>query len=135
MAARGPRLNDTPVFFVPAATDENRESVYAGFAKMCGVSAPELSKRVYSITFRHNGDVWVATVGERLQGKKYTTKRIGGVTHERSQALGDPALVLAIFPGVPFQVVTDHDLARSVGSRWANPFLAGSPDSIGYFSP
>lgn len=120
------------IFFVPNATPETQESVYAGFAKWCGV--PVSAEHVYSIVFKHNGEVWHATVGETMRGTKYSTYKVKGQKVERSQAVSDPALILAIFPGLPFKVVTNHRIAGNVGSRWENPFLAGKPESVTYFS-
>ena len=127
-------MSEAPVFFVPAATAETQEFVYADFAKWCGVSVPPLGKRVASIVFKHNGDVWHATVGETMRGTKYSTHKVKGQRVERSQSLSDPALVLAIFPGSPFMVVTNHRIAEDVRSRWENPFLAGQPESIIFFA-
>jgi hypothetical protein len=61
----------------------------------------------------------IASVGRRKAGMK----------------VRDPAVVLAIFPGVPWLVVTD---ARPVGTKlsaWVNPFMAGRPERFEYFSP
>jgi hypothetical protein len=119
-------MGDSPSFFVPAADPDNEESVYAEFADWCGCSIPSRSKRVYSITFIHDGVEWTATVGEQLKG------------FERGRSprnrVSDPAFVLAIFPGNPYMVVTNHGIAENVGSEWVNPFLAGEPKSITYFS-
>ena len=127
-------MPDAPVFFVPAATAETQESVYADFAKWCSVSVPPPGRRVASIVFKHNGEVWHATVGETMRGTKYSTHKVKGQKVERSQSLSDPALVLAIFPGSTFMVVTNHRLVGNVGSRWENPFLAGQPESTTFFA-
>ncbi len=55
-------------FFVPAATPENTEEVYASLAKMCHRSVPDAAKRIYSIRYTHDGAEWTATVGEELRG-------------------------------------------------------------------
>jgi hypothetical protein len=123
-----------PLFFVPEATSENQESVYADFAKWCSCSAPTTGKRIYSIVFGSNGEFWTATVGETLRGVRHQVTKSRGTKVERSHPVSDPALVLAIFPGMPFMVVTDHNIVGSVGSRFENPFLAGEPKSITYFS-
>ena len=127
-------MPEAPAFFVPAATPETQESVYADFAKWCGRPAPPLGERIYSIVFMHDGESWHATVGEVMHGTKYSTHKVRGNKVERSQSVSDPALVLAIFPGVPFMVVTNHRIAGNVGSRWENPFLAGKPEPVTYFS-
>ena len=124
-----------PAFFVPAATPEDQESVYADFAKLCHCPAPNLEYRVYSITFSNDGETWTATVGESLRGTKVRLMRRRGNKVEQSISLGDPATVLAIFPGVPYQVVTNEGIGRRVGSRFANPFLAGEPSDVVLFAP
>ena len=127
-------MTTTPAFFVPAATAENQESVFQDFAKWCSVPAPAVESRIYSIVFGHDGEVWTATVGESLRGERTKTVKAQGKKVERTSQVSDPAVVLAIFPGSPFMVVTNHNIAGNVGSRWANPFLAGQPKSITYFA-
>jgi hypothetical protein len=128
-------MEKPPAFFVPAATPENLESVYADFAKMCRSAVPPVEQRIYSITYTHDGEDWTATVGKNLTGVRHKTSRVKGVKVEREERLSDPALVLAIFTGNPFFVVTNHRLVGNVGSRWENPFMAGRPSSVTYFSP
>jgi hypothetical protein len=123
-----------PRFFVPAATPDTQESTYSEFARWCGRSVPPPGERVYSIVFKHDGDVWTATVGETLRGVHNSTHKVRGNKVERSKEIGDTARVLAIFPGDPFMVVTDHRIAGNFGSRWENPFLAGKPQTTTYFS-
>jgi hypothetical protein len=126
---------ETPNFFMPAATLDKVESVYADFARWCGRVVPSPERRIYSITFVHDGEEWTATVGESLKGKRFRTTRSRGMKIEREQSISDPAIVLAIFPGIPYVVVTNHRLGgRNVGSRWENPFFAGEPDSVTFFS-
>ena len=127
-------MPENPTFFVPAATPENRESVYASFAEWCKCPVPTLEKRIFSITYVHDGEEWTATVGESLRGTRLRTSRSGGRKTERTSHLSDPAIVLAIFPGSPFMVVTNHRIAGNVGSAWENPFFVGRPTSISYFS-
>lgn len=127
-------MTEAPTFFVPAAAPESEESVYADFAKWCGRTVPPVESRIFSITYRHDGDEWTATVGETLRGIRRHVTKSKGKKVERSQHIGDPALVLAIFPGVPFMVVTNHRIAGNVGSAWENSFLAGQPTAITYFS-
>lgn len=124
----------TPAFFVPAASAETQEQVFDEFAKWCGISAPPLERRIYSIVFSHDGEVWIATVGESLRGERTRTTKARGQKVERTTQVSDPAVVLAIFPGSPVMVVTNHNIAGNVGSRWANPFLAGQPKSVTYFA-
>lgn len=69
-----------------------------------------------------------------MRGAKYSAHKIKGQKTERLQSVSDPALVLAIFPGIPYMVVTNHRIAGNVGSRWENPFLAGTPESVTHFT-
>ena len=123
----------TPDFFVPAATTETQEQVFTDFAKWCGIAVPPAERRVYSIVFGHDGETWIATVGESLHGTRTRTSTVRKQKVERTTQISDPAIVLAIFPGSPFMVVTNHNIVGNVGSRWANPFLAGQPKSVTYF--
>lgn len=127
-----------PVFFVPTingvASDE-QENAYARFAHLCRCAVPAPGRRIFSITYRHDGVQWTATVGETLHGISTRTKRVRGTIVNQDMSHSDPAMVLAIFPGPPcYRVVTDS--GRSAGSRtgWENPFLAGEPDEVVYFS-
>ncbi len=123
---------EVPSFFVPAATAGDAESVYVGLAQRCNVAPPALRDRIYSVGFQHNGEQWTATVGKSLTGAHYTVRKGSG--HETKRTLSDPAVVVAIFPGSPYQVMTNHGIVESVGSRWANPFYVGDPHSIVYFA-
>ncbi len=127
-------LAEAPQFFVPEVTPDNQESVYVEFASWCGRAVPSLERRTYSIIFVHDGEEWTATVGESLRGKRFHTTRSRGMKIERERPVSDLAVVLAIFPGIPYMVVTNHRIGGNVGSAWENPFLAGEPKSITYFS-
>jgi hypothetical protein len=87
---------------------------------------------VRSITFRHNGAEWVATVGEELRGERTTTHLPRGELIERRETLSSTSRVLAVYPGSPFTIVTDAQPITSAPSEWANPFTA-EPHQIGYF--
>ena len=50
-------------FFVPAATPDNQESVYAELARLSRCAVPPVERRIYSITYTHDGEEWTATVG------------------------------------------------------------------------
>src|SRR4051812_15921217 len=87
-------------FFVPTATAENQEQVFADFARWCGSPVLDPKERVYSITYDHDGVHWTATVGEPLRGwKLHTYKPRGKKREEHKVPVEDPAVVLAIFPG------------------------------------
>ncbi len=127
-------MSTTSRFFVPEATPDTQESVYASFAAWCRCPVPSRDRRIYSITYISKGTTWTATVGETLRGMRYVTTRSRGQKSEQVQYVADPATVLAIFEGVPFMVVTNQGMPRDVGSAWANPFLAGQPKFIAYFA-
>jgi hypothetical protein len=128
------QMTNTPAFFVPAATPDNEEEVYREFARWCHRSVPERHRRIYSIRYTHDGEEWTATVGQPLRGTRYKTTRVRGQKIERAQPVADPAIVLAIFAEEPFMVVTNHRIGGNVGSRWENPFMAGRPDFVTYFT-
>jgi hypothetical protein len=127
-------MTSPPAFFLPAATPDNQEKIYGQLAQWCRVPVPDLQNRIYSIGYNHNGDQWIATVGECLRGVRKGHKRSRGRMVEYTEQLSDPAIVLAIFSGIPYMVVTNHRIGNYVGSAWENPFLAGRPTSITYFS-
>ena len=117
------RFYKMPSFFVPEIAPENQEAEYKELAKWCSRAAPNMGDRIYSITFVHNGEEWTATVGEALRGKNIKTSR----------SVLDPATVLAIFPSVPYMVVTNSRINPNIISRWENPFMAGKPSQVIYF--
>ncbi|MEO6323148.1 MAG: hypothetical protein ABIT01_09345 [Thermoanaerobaculia bacterium] len=123
-------MSSIPAFFVPDADDETREAAYAAHAERCGRPVQPLAQRIFSIAFTSNNEEWIATVGQPLSGVFRRVTTIAGKRFEQVQKLDDPAVVLAIFAGDPFRVVTD---AFRVRSSWDNPFSA-SPSAITYFS-
>ena len=127
------RVPGAPAFFVPGATPDTQEYVFAGLAKFANQPVPVPDQRVYSILFDHDQQEWTATVGETLRGIRL--RRVKGGAMELTVSVSIPAMVLAIFPGDPYLVVTDHLLGNtSVGSHLENPFLAGRPRSVVRFS-
>jgi hypothetical protein len=121
-------------FFVPGATPEGQEAVFAELARFAGQSVPQLSERVYSITYDQRGGEWRATVGETLRGIRLKRISSKGKTVEREMPLRDAALVLAIFPGTSYLVVTDSRPIGRVRSARQNPFQAGVPKWVTRFS-
>jgi hypothetical protein len=124
---------DTPSFFVPAATPDNVDQVYASLAEMCRVHPPILGERIYRIAFVHDGTRWTATVGEQLRGHRTERRRRGGRLVESTSDFSDPATVLAIFPGSPYMVATNARPLGGIVSHWANPFMAGEPTGVRRF--
>jgi hypothetical protein len=122
-----------PDFFVPEVEADRAEDAYIGYARLCEVAPPSPGKRIYSITFEHNGETWTATVGKPLSGVGYTRQRHGSAPTHVARKLSDPAVVLAIFPGVSYQIVTNN-WQSSLG-EFANPFFAAeTAKQIVYFS-
>ena len=65
-------------FFIPQAEDiEQSERVYSAIAEFIGATIQETSKRVYSITYKHNGktmDFWFVALGMKLDDLLTTIK-------------------------------------------------------------
>ena len=123
-----------PRFFVPHA-DGKDERIYGQFADWCASHVPAADRRIYRIAWRHDGDDWIATVGETLSGVSVRRRRREGGTVDVTTPVHDPATVLAIFAGDPYLVVTDGRPLGSIISAWLNPFMAGIPTSVTFFDP
>ena len=80
-------------------------------AQACDREVPPIGKRIYSISFEHDGILWTATVGEHLRGRKSVRGKEAVEWH-----IGDPALVLAIFPRVPYCIMTYSNGKSHFGS-------------------
>jgi hypothetical protein len=113
-----------PLFFLPFLPQELAEASYAHMAEKCDKIAPGPAGRVYSISFVHQGALWVATVGKRLKGHRPRHKG-------KARLIEDTAMVLAIFPGNPYTIVTDA--LHSNDSNFKNIFF-GTPKEVEYFS-
>jgi hypothetical protein len=128
-------MAQAPAFFLPPIAHydaSEQDAAYIEIAEKCGRSVP--AQRVYSITFRHDSDYWRATVGEKLTGSKTLQIEPGDNTTEQTTLLDDPATVVAIFPGTPYLVVTDSGIISGGRTSWENPFYAGVPTSVTYFT-
>lgn len=126
-------MTSSPKFFVPGAESEAAEAVYAEHARLCGRTVDPSGRRIYSIAFTSNNEEWTATVGEPLTGIFRRVTLVGGKRFELVQKLDDPAIVLSIFPGDPYRVVTNNLPPERVRSSWDNPFIA-TPTTIHYFA-
>ena len=113
-----------PLFFLPFLPSELAEASYAHMAEKCDKIAPGPRGRVYSISFVHERVVWVATVGKHLKGHRPSHRGT-------ARLIEDPAMVLAIFPGTPYTIVTDA--LHTIGSNFQNIFF-GTPVEVEYFS-
>ena len=104
-----------PTFFIPGCTPEEQEKVYAAMATSCNVHVPGAGQRLYAISHHHDGDVWFATVGKTLTGRRPVWK--GRKKTEESRPIEDLALVRVISPATV-----------CVGSSLtAGPLLEGVP--------
>ena len=118
-------------FFIPFAPSGTDEAAFQELAAWCHRPVPAPDERIRSISFRHDGVDWTATVGEQLQGiRETTTRRKGGGVNTKRDMLRDNATVVAIFAGAPFMVATNSPPVRSA---WVNPFMAGDIKSVRYF--
>ena len=120
-------MTKSPQFFVPESSPESTESDYAALAELCERAVPEPGERIFSLEHEHNGARWTVTVGEPLRGVSRPDRE------GRTQALQDDAVVLAIFRGDPFMVVTNYQFVSSVESDWGNPFFVRVPEKIVHF--
>jgi hypothetical protein len=126
------QLSEVPEFYVPAATAEHQEGIYAEMAERCRAAVLPLGRRIYSIKFVHDGEEWTATVGRSLFGITLPYSRSRSKKPFRPVPVYDNAMVLAIFPGKPYMVFTSGGI--TVTSKWVNPFMAGEPEAVTYFA-
>lgn len=122
-----------PAFFVPGVPEEKYEEAFAALAKFAGRAAPPPGGRVYRIEWVHDGERWTAEVGKQMHGEKIPNPR--RKQRAWTEKVSDPATVQAIFPDVPWIVVTDKRPIGTARSAWENPFMAGQPAQVEYFSP
>lgn len=91
-----------PTFFLPAANaPEQAESVYAELDAICPSAVPPMARRIYSITWNHNGEEWIAIVGEQLKSTRRRTVGSDRNKREVDTPTSDLATVLAIFQEIP----------------------------------
>lgn len=112
-----------PEFFLPDAPDwlvaEARatpEVTYETLAMLAGCSPLPASERIYSVTWMHNGEECVATVGRGIETNRPASSRRG--TASRTYR----STVLAIFRlGDERVLVTDRDPRQEWHDDWDNP--------------
>ncbi len=125
-------------FFVPedyVPEGYTSESAYAELAKFAGAALSPPERRIASITWLSNGEIWTATVGQTLGGTSTRKRTRGGRKVDVTEHLHDPAKVLAIFTGPPcYLVVTDARPLSAGVSHWENPLMAGQPRDVNYFA-
>jgi hypothetical protein len=108
-------------FFLPGVDDPAQaEAEYAALAESIGYPLPSRDKRVYSISFKHDGVDYLATVGKIRESAKWPRTRSGRDTGGPPVKGRVGAGVVAIFEGQPFKVFEVPS-----PSGWGNPFLVG----------
>lgn len=125
-------------FFIPAVglnLPEDLDDAYAALACFAQCALPAADRRIYSMTFAHDGEEWTATVGEQLGGTRTRRRSVGGPGVDRTEPLHDRAAVVAVFAGSPYMVVTDARPLTPTMSHWVNPFMAtNDPLRLEYFA-
>lgn len=117
-----------PEFFIPTVASEKLEEAYKQIAAHVGAVPLPTGERVHSMTWRHDGVVWTATVGETLQGIETVVTGRGRDRREREVPRSTNDTVLAIFPGVPGLIAHDRK-----SRYWNMPILTGPALSITRF--
>jgi hypothetical protein len=85
----------------------DQERRYTAMARNCeSVAVPGVGQRIYGISYRYNGDIWFATVGQTQTGKCPNWK--GRKRTEEMINIEDPNLVLAIFPFASHDLCWEH---------------------------
>ena len=115
-------------FFVPKIGDVDPEEAYTAFAQLAGAGVPGPEHRVCSITWKHDGVVWAATVGEELRGVETVVKGRGRDKKYLERPRHTSDTVLAILSGAPFRIVHDNH-----SKIWNLPIYTGEPSHVEYF--
>lgn len=119
-------------FFVGGVAETDAEAEYLRLAKTAGADAASSGRRVRQIFFRIGRESWVATVGQSPAGTRPVHRRQKGQLATTTEKLADESIVLAIFAGDPFLIVTTAAPAGAAESRWTGPVPA-KPSKIVYF--
>jgi hypothetical protein len=82
------------------------EALHCDGQKLRSVAVPGVGQRIYGISYRYNGDIWFATVGQTQTGKCPNWK--GRKRTEEMINIEDPNLVLAIFPFASHDLCWEH---------------------------
>jgi hypothetical protein len=118
-----------PAFFVPFVEAKNYEEAYQELAAAVGAAPRPPENRIYSMTWRHDGVVWTATVGETLKGVATVITGRGRDRREREVPRSSGDTVLAIFPGQPGLIAHDGK-----SGYWNFPILTGEALNIVRFA-
>ena len=122
-------------FFLPRSTDADQaERLYEALAEFAACEPAPAGERVQAIGFTQDGADWTAEVGEELTGRRTTSTLRRGELLEHTEELTTGTLVLAVYPGDPFVVVTDAAPITGARSEWANPFSVSNPGRVTLFT-
>lgn len=125
-------------YFPPsgASAAGDAESDYASLAASVGSPLAALEERIVSMTFMHNSVEWVATVGSKLSGIRWESRRIKGQKREFQKREVGSETVVAIFAGNPYKVWLDTRPLSERSSIWANPiWTTTSPTKVVFHIP
>lgn len=109
-----------PGFFIPFVDLEKQEEAYRQIAEFVGAAPRPADNRIYSMTWRHDGVVWTATVGETLRGIETVVTGNRQNRRERQVPRSTSDTVLAVFPGSPGLIAHDNK-----SRYWNMPILTG----------
>lgn len=117
-------------FFVPGVDDpEQAERAYAEMAEACGRSVPPPEKRIYSLSYEHDGKEYRATVGKRREVTVYArTGRRVDYDPAKTNVYQKGRVIHAIFAGDPTYRILEGGKGRS---EFANPTEVGLQDLSG----
>jgi hypothetical protein len=112
-----------PTFMVPGAAEPESawEELRQSSERIMGRSYS--TRKVYSITFEHDGVEYKATVGQPRQAVEYPRTRGRRDYNRPPRRYASGNTVMAIFEGDPFLVWEVFTAERR--SEWANPALVG----------
>ena len=109
----------------PIRRADKQEEAYEQIARFIGADPRAVDDRIYSMTWRHNRTVWIATVGEKLRGIETVVAGRGRDKREREVPCHSDDTVLAIFPGNPGLIAHDNK-----SRMWNLPILTGESWNI-----
>lgn len=106
-------------FFVPFVDPANQEEAYRGMAAFVEGTPLPTDRRIRSITFRHEGEVWRAAVGETMRKLGSSTTEGTLASNEEDRSRSSPDTVIAIYSGGTVPYLIAHDGAGR--KRWSMP--------------
>jgi hypothetical protein len=107
------------MFFVPGVPKGEAELVYARLAVNCGCQVPSPVERIREVRWTHDGDEWVATVGENSTVKEYGCGGEEGPLSRSSLRCTTQRRCAPSFP-------EPHIWWSRIRARWARSCLTGT---------